>query len=94
MDTEAASVIDFRTRPFDPGLSPSPGLLLVVSIFVYLYVTAACNARVTCIQLTCDHIAETTDLKRFRDFHLWKEKAGNELAIAIWKYLSDYETGL
>jgi len=94
MDTEAASVIDFRTRPFDPGVSPSPGLLLVLFIFVYLSVTTVCNAGVTCIQLTCDHIADTTDLKRFRDFRVWKDKTGNELAIAIWKYLSDYETGL
>jgi len=94
MDTEAASVVDFRMRPFDLGVSPSPGLLLVLSIFVYLSVTAVCNAQVTCIRLTCDHIADTTDLKRFRDFDAWKDKTDNGLAIAIWKYLSDYETGL
>ena len=94
MDTETASARDSRTKPPDPGVSTSCGHLLVLSIFVYLSLTAVCSARVTCIQLTCDHIADTTDLKRFRDFHLWKDKAENELAIAIWKYLSDYETGL
>jgi len=26
--------------------------------------------------------------------HEWKDKTGNKLALAIWKYLSDYETGL
>ncbi|MFC1636698.1 hypothetical protein ACFL5Z_17865, partial [Planctomycetota bacterium] len=33
-------------------------------------------------------------LKRFRQFHEWKDKTGNDLALTIWKYLSDYETGL
>ena len=51
-------------------------------------------ARVTCIRLTSNHIADTTDLKRFRQFHQWKDKTGDELALAIWRYLSDYETGL
>lgn len=76
------------------GLRRIRGPLLVLCAFVCLSVTAVCNARVTCIRLTCDHIADTTDLKRFRDFHIWKDKTGNKLAIAIWKYLSDYETGL
>jgi dienelactone hydrolase len=94
MDTETASVEGFRTERFGPGFTPSPARVLVFCVFVCLSVTAVCNARVTCIRLTCDHIADTTDLKRFRDFHLWKDKTGNELAIAIWRYLSDYETGL
>jgi len=51
-------------------------------------------ARVVCPRLTSSHIADTTDLGRFRQFHEWKDKSGNELALAIWKYLSDYETGL
>jgi hypothetical protein len=33
-------------------------------------------------------------LKRFRQFSAWKDKTGNELALAIWKYLCGYETGL
>jgi hypothetical protein len=52
------------------------------------------DARVTCIRLTSNHIADTTDLKRFGQFHKWRDKGGNELALAIWKYLSDHETGL
>ena len=51
-------------------------------------------ARVTCIRVTSEHTADTTDLKRFREFPAWKDKSGNDLAIAIWKYLCDYETGL
>jgi len=59
-----------------------------------LIVPAASTARVTCIRLTSDHVADTTDLKRFRQFHQWKDKTGNKLALAIWRYLNDYETGL
>ncbi|MHC4641305.1 MAG: hypothetical protein ACYS32_06645 [Planctomycetota bacterium] len=33
-------------------------------------------------------------MKRFRQFSAWKDKAGNELALAMWKYLCGYETGL
>jgi len=52
------------------------------------------QARVTCIRVTSEHTADTTDLKRFRQFSAWKDKTGNELALAIWKYLCGYETGL
>jgi hypothetical protein len=31
---------------------------------------------------------------RFRQFHQWKDKTGNDLAVEVWKYLCDYETGL
>ncbi|MHC4680611.1 MAG: hypothetical protein ACYTEK_18145, partial [Planctomycetota bacterium] len=63
-------------------------------LFVCLMISTTSTARVTCIRLNSDHIADTTDLKRFRQFHQWRDKTGNELALAIWKYLSDYETGL
>ena len=68
--------------------------LPIAAVILCLLVPVASTARVTCIRLTCNHIADTTDLKRFRQFHPWKDKTGNELALAIWKYLSDYETGL
>ena len=56
--------------------------------------TSVSSARVACIRLTSEHTADTTDLKRFRQFSEWKDKTGNELAIAVWKYLCGYETGL
>jgi len=51
-------------------------------------------AKVTCIQLTSEHTADTTDLKRFRQFPAWRDKSGNDLALAVWKYLCSYETGV
>lgn len=59
-----------------------------------LLMPAIATARVICPRLTSGHIADTTDLGRFRQFDEWKDKTGNELALAIWQYLSDYETGL
>ena len=70
------------------------GVLLVTTALVCLLMPDPCIGRVTCVQLTSDNVADTTDLKRFRQFHQWKDKTGNELALAIWKYLSDQETGL
>jgi len=67
---------------------------LVAAVLFCSLLPITSTARVTCIRLTNGHIADTTDLKRFRQFHEWKDKTGNELALAIWKYLSDYETGL
>ncbi|UCF17604.1 MAG: hypothetical protein JSW59_09110, partial [Phycisphaerales bacterium] len=67
---------------------------LIVTALVCLMIPATAAARVTCIRLASNHVADTTDLKRFRQFQAWQDKTGNELAIAIWKYLSDYETGL
>ncbi len=64
--------------------------LLVLALVVARPVTAV----VTCVRVTSEHTADTTDLQRFRQFGQWKDKTGNELAVAVWKYLSDYETGL
>jgi hypothetical protein len=59
-----------------------------------LTVPTTAVAKVTCIRVISEHTADTTDLKRFRQFSVWKDKSGNDLALAIWKYLCDYETGL
>lgn len=67
---------------------------LIAGLTFCLLTPATSDARVTCIRLTSDQVADTTDLARFRQFGQWKDKTGNELALAIWKYLSDYETGL
>jgi hypothetical protein len=52
------------------------------------------SAVVTCVRVTSEHTADTSDLRRFRQFLPWKDKIGNDLALAIWRYLSDHETGL
>ena len=65
-----------------------------ILLILFAAMTSASVAKVVCIRLTSEHTADTTDLKRFRQFHQWKDKTGNDLAIAVWKYLCGYETGL
>jgi len=67
---------------------------MAILIAVLAVIPSATTAKVTCIQLTSEHTADTTDLKRFRQFPAWRDKRGNDLAIAIWKYLCSYETGV
>jgi hypothetical protein len=50
-------------------------------------------AEVLCPRVRTEHTADVTDLGRFRQYHRWKEKQGEELAIAVWQYLCGPETG-
>jgi hypothetical protein len=67
---------------------------LFLSLLLILPLSAAAQAQVCCPRVTSEHNADTTDLARFRNFHAWKDKKDNDLAVAIWQYLCDYETGL
>lgn len=66
----------------------------LTSALIGLLLAAAAPAQVYCPRVTSEHNADTTDLGRFRQFHAWKDKTGNDLAVAIWQYLCDYDTGL
>jgi hypothetical protein len=72
------------------------GLIYCTAVLIFFLegMTSTSIAKVLCVRLTSEHNADTTDLMRFRQFHQWKNKTGNDLAIEIWKYLCDYETGL
>jgi len=77
----------------------SHGRATLVRATYYAFIIIACyvttsTAKVTCIRVISEHTADTTDLKRFRQFSAWKDKTGNDLALAVWKYLCGYETGL
>ncbi|MHC4726746.1 MAG: hypothetical protein ACYS17_05900 [Planctomycetota bacterium] len=80
---------------FSSGYRHKEIFYFVVILFAVLAgVPRVSTARVNCIQLTGEHTADTTDLMRFRQFPAWRDKEGNELALAVWKYLCGYETGL
>ncbi len=51
-------------------------------------------AKVIGPRVTSEHTADMSDLGRFRQFAPWKDKTGNDLAIAVWRYLCDHETGV
>lgn len=41
-----------------------------------------------------EHVADTSSLEAFRQFSEWRDKSGQELALAVWKYFVGTETGV
>lgn len=41
-----------------------------------------------------EHVADTSSLEAFKNDRRWKDKSGQELALAIWKYFVGKETGV
>ncbi len=66
----------------------------LITLLLLLTFAAPASADVLCPRVTSEHNADTTDLKRFRQYHKWRDKRDQDLAIAIWQYLCDKETGL
>ena len=81
-------MLPFRVKPVRLNLWAA----LIVAFSAVTCATS--GAKVACIRVVSEHTADTTDLKRFRQFRQWQDKTGNDLALAIWKYLCGYETGL
>jgi hypothetical protein len=67
---------------------------VVILVFILTVTPGISFARVNCIRLTGEHTADVTDLERFRQFPAWRDKEGNDLALAVWQFLCGYETGL
>ena len=64
------------------------------ALLIPLLIARPASADVLCPRVTSEHNADVTDLKRFRQYHKWKDKQGADLAVAIWQYLCGKETGL
>ncbi len=67
--------------------------VLLLLLLLLLFALPA-SADVLCPRVTSEHNADTSDLRRFRHHHDWKDKKEEELAVAMWRYLCDKETGL
>lgn len=52
------------------------------------------NADVHSPWILSEHVADTTSLEGFANFPAWKDKQGQERAVAMWKYLCDKKTGV
>ncbi len=65
-----------------------------VAILFTLSIAVPSAAQVLCPRVTSEHNADVSDLTRFRQYHRWKDKQGEELAVAVWQYLCDRKTGL
>jgi hypothetical protein len=66
----------------------------LLAVLLILPLTAEARCEVLCPRVSSEHNADVTDLIRFREYHKWKNKHGQELAVAVWQYLCDTETGL
>lgn len=65
-----------------------------LTLLLLLSTAVPASADVLCPRVTSEHNADVTDLKRFREYHQWKDKRDEDLAIAVWQYLCGRETGL
>ncbi|MEE8450321.1 MAG: hypothetical protein V3R99_00350 [Thermoguttaceae bacterium] len=66
----------------------------LITVLLLLTMTVSASAEVLCPRVTSEHNADLSDLGRFRQYHKWKDKKDQELAVAIWQYLCDRQTGL
>lgn len=66
----------------------------VLLIWLLILTVPLVPARIYCPRVTSEHTADVSDWKRFREYPKWKDKEGQDLALAVWQYLCDYETGV
>ncbi|MDP6558174.1 MAG: hypothetical protein QGG71_26145 [Pirellulaceae bacterium] len=66
----------------------------LIGVLLLLTIGVPASAEVLCPRVTSEHNADLSDLGRFRQYHKWKNKQDQELAIAIWQYLCGQQTGL
>lgn len=52
------------------------------------------QARVYSPCILSEHVADCSSLEAFRQFPAWKDKTGQELALAVWQYFVGTETGV
>ena len=56
--------------------------------------TASALGAVYSPRITSEHVADTSSLEAFANYPAWKDKKGQERALAIWKYFVGTETGV
>ena len=45
-------------------------------------------------KITSEHVADCSSMEAFRNYPAWKDKEGQDLALAAWKYFVGTETGV
>ena len=76
------------------GISIASILTAVVVVTLFTARADIAKADVHSPRVLSEHVADTSSMEAFSDFPAWKDKRGQERAIAIWKYLCDNETGV
>ena len=54
----------------------------LVAVLILLPIAVPTSADVLCPRVSSEHNADVTDLKRFRQFHEWRNQKDEALAIA------------
>jgi len=68
--------------------------LMAVAVLTVGLVGETAVARCYSPRVTSEHVADCSSLEAFRTYHRWKDLTGQDLALAVWRYLCDTETGV
>jgi len=71
------------------GVATAVGIILAVGLG-----SRAVQARVYSPWIVSEHVADTSSLEAFRQFPAWRDKTGQDLALAVWQYFVGTETGV
>ena len=69
-------------------------LALMTMILTFGFSIREVQAKVYSPWIVSEHVADTSSLEAFRQFPEWKDKSGQDLALAVWKYFVGTETGV
>jgi len=86
-------MISFRSQIQDK-MKANVFLAILIVVAIVRMGTEHSNADVYSPWIISEHVADTSSMEAFANFSAWKDKQGQERAIAIWKYLCDKETGV
>ena len=80
--------MEMNTLPF-----PLTGITAAV-VLLLGWIASPAQARVYSPRITSEHVADCASLEAFRQFPAWKDKTGQDLALAVWQYFVGTETGV
>jgi len=67
--------------------------IVSVAVVLVLGLSAVSRAVVFSPCVNSEHTPDFRDPQRFRNFAAWKDLKGQDLALAVWRYLTDRVTG-
>ena len=70
------------------------GVAAMVVVAAGSWVGSTCWAASYSPRVTSEHVPDCSSLEAFRNYHAWRDKTGQELAIAAWKCFVGTETGV
>jgi len=75
-------------------IQPVCFIILIAMMVIFGTTARNAHARAYSPWITSEHVADTSSLEAFRQFPAWKDKSGQDLALAVWRYFVGTETGV